>query len=251
MILLALWMKMEEKYQHVANELESLRKDFREKRISRTDFIQRLKSLRLKDGEGRFWMIGIQSGKWYYYDGERWIQSNPPSLQEGKAICIHCGFENRLEAAVCVRCGENLIENEVFCPDCGRKLEAPGLPCPDCREGKFPEKSLDLPQEDKEGAHVVFRSLHPVSFLYFMAALGIFFGIIVGAFSGTTGVFSAVIQRMPAFLREIQGTIVGGIIYAGLGGIAGLFVLGLFGYLLALLINLISSFVGGIKIRLD
>ncbi len=242
---------MEEKFQDVANKLESLKQDFRQKKISRTEFIQQLKSLRLKDEEGRFWMIGAKSGDWYYYDGEEWIQSNPPSLQEGKAICIHCGFENRLDSAVCVRCGEDLVGKEAFCPDCGRKLEEPGLPCPDCQEVEYPKESFEPPEEDVEAAQVIFRGINPMSFLYFMAALGVFFGIIFGAFSGTTGLFWAVIERMPSFLREIQGTIAGGVIYAGLGGIAGFVVLGSFGFLLALLINFISSFVGGIKLRMD
>lgn len=242
---------MEEKFKNVADRLESLKQDFHQKKISRTEFIQQLKSLRLKDEDGRFWMIGAKSGDWYYYDGEEWIQSNPPSLQEGKAICIHCGFENRLDAAVCVRCGEDLIEKEAFCPDCGRKLEEPGLPCPDCQKVEYPVESLEPPEEDVEPAQAVFRGVNPVSFLYFMAALGIFLGIIVGALSGTTGLFWAVIERMPSFLREIHGTIVGGVLYAGLGGVAGFVVLGIFGYLFALLINFISSFVGGIKIRLE
>ena len=242
---------MEDKFKDVVNKLESLKKDFRQKKISRTDFIQRLKSLRLKDEEGRFWMIGAKSGDWYYYDGEGWIQSTPPSLQEGKAICIHCGFENNLEAAVCVRCGEDLVEKEAFCPDCGRKLEEPGLQCPECQKADLMDESIGPPEEDIDAAQVVFRGLNPVSFLYFMAAIGVFLGIIVGAFSGTTGLFWAVIERMPSFLREIHGTIVGGVIYAGLGGIVGFVVLGLIGFLLALLINFISSFVGGVKIRLD
>ena len=28
-------------------------------------------------GAGRYWMLGADSGKWYYYDGARWIQGEP------------------------------------------------------------------------------------------------------------------------------------------------------------------------------
>ncbi len=242
---------MEEKFQDVEREFKNLKKEFRQKKISRPEFIERLKSLRLKDEDGRFWMIGAQSGDWYYYDGEHWIQSNPPSLQEGRAICIHCGFENKLEAEVCVRCGENLVGKEAFCPECGRKLEEPGLGCPDCLRGEYPEKPLESMPMGKESNQVIFRALNPMSFLYFMATIGVFLGLVVGAFSGTTGLFSGEILSFPSFLRDIHGTIVGGIIYAGLGGILGLIVLGISGFCLALFINFISSFVGGIKIRLD
>lgn len=242
---------MDEKFQDIEKELEILKKEFRQKKISRPEFIQRLKSLRLKDEEGRFWMIGAKSGEWYYYDGEQWIQSNPPSVHEGKAICIHCGFENRLEANVCVRCGEDLVEKEAFCPDCGRKLEKPGLGCPDCLEGEFPEERFGLPQEVKEGHLMVIRGLNPISLFNFMAAMGVFLGLVIGAFSGTTGLFAFALERMPPFLKDIHGTIVGGIVFACLGGFFGLVALGLSGFLAALLINFISSFVGGIKIRLD
>ena len=34
-----------------------------------------LKQLRIKDEEGRFWMIGPQSGKWYFFEGKDWVQS--------------------------------------------------------------------------------------------------------------------------------------------------------------------------------
>jgi len=241
---------MEEKFQDVEREFENLKKEFRQEKISRLEFIERLKSLRLKDEDGRFWMIGAQSGDWYYYDGQNWIQSNPPSFQEGKAICIHCGFENKLEAEVCVRCGENLVGKEAFCPECGRKLEVPGLGCPDCLK-EYPEEDLESLPIEKESNQVIFRALNPMSFLYFMATMGLFLGLIVGAFSGTTGLFSWLVSRLPTFLREVHGTIVGGIIYAGLGGIVGFFIIGLFGFFLALLINFISSFVGGVKIRLD
>lgn len=31
------------------------------------------------DDEGRYWMIGAQSGRWYYYDGEAWVLPDAPA----------------------------------------------------------------------------------------------------------------------------------------------------------------------------
>ena len=82
-----------------------LRMKFNEKKISPQEFADSLKQLRIKDDEGRFWVIGARSGKWYAFERGEWIEAKPPSQLEKKAICIACGFENDLEAEFCVRCG--------------------------------------------------------------------------------------------------------------------------------------------------
>ncbi len=49
--------------------------------IDERKFEAELRHLQVLDREGRYWMIGAQSGLWYYYDGERWIQGEPPAEQ--------------------------------------------------------------------------------------------------------------------------------------------------------------------------
>jgi hypothetical protein len=242
---------MEKEFKNIEQEFERLKREFRQGDISRPQFIDGLKKLRFKDEEGRFWMVGAQSGKWYYYDGETWIQSNPPSLQEGKAICIHCGFENRLEAEVCARCGENLAEKDKYCPDCGSRIEDPQLGCPYCSQPEVPGEAEEGLFQEKRSDYSVVRFLNPLSSLIFFGTVGIFVGLILGAFAGTTDLFQTVVILLPAFFKHIQGTLLGGIMYAVLGGILGLIFLGVFGFLFALFYNFVSSFVGGIKIRLD
>lgn len=46
--------------------------------IGETEFKQELEKLRFQDAQGRWWMIGAQSGRWYYYNGERWLLGEPP-----------------------------------------------------------------------------------------------------------------------------------------------------------------------------
>lgn len=46
--------------------------------IAETEFKQELEKLRFQDLTGRWWMIGAQSGRWYYYDGARWLLGEPP-----------------------------------------------------------------------------------------------------------------------------------------------------------------------------
>jgi hypothetical protein len=45
--------------------------------IDEREFEAELRRLQVLDGQGRYWMIGAQSGLWYYYDGERWVQGEP------------------------------------------------------------------------------------------------------------------------------------------------------------------------------
>lgn len=47
--------------------------------ISEDEFKAEIEKLRFQDAQNRWWMIGAQSGKWYVYDGVRWIPGTPPA----------------------------------------------------------------------------------------------------------------------------------------------------------------------------
>ncbi len=96
---------MADQFREAEATFSLLREKFKDKRISPQEFADSLKQLRIKDEEGRFWVIGAQSGKWYAFENGEWIEAKPPSQMEKKAICIACGFENDLEAETCARCG--------------------------------------------------------------------------------------------------------------------------------------------------
>lgn len=46
--------------------------------ITEQEFKHALEQLRFQDRHGRWWMIGAQSGRWYYYNGARWMLGEPP-----------------------------------------------------------------------------------------------------------------------------------------------------------------------------
>lgn len=244
---------MDTQFKDIEQAFSDLKKKFQGGDISRQQFIEEMKKLRLKDDQGHFWMIGAQTGKWYYFDGKDWIQSQPPSQEEKKTICIYCGFENRLEVEVCGRCGGTLIEEPRVCPKCGAKLEEPFLTCPNCSrqlEAVGPEKVERAKPEDKAteiGTSSVLRAVQPVSFLLFGGTFGLFLGIVLGAFAGATASFPRALSFLPAALLELQGKLLGAIIYAVLGGVAGFLVCGILSFIIALLSNFILSIVGGIR----
>ncbi|MDE3091728.1 MAG: hypothetical protein KGJ80_20335, partial [Chloroflexota bacterium] len=49
------------------------------KRITRKQFDAELKQLMFQDAQGRYWMIGADSGKWNVYDGRSWVEAPPPT----------------------------------------------------------------------------------------------------------------------------------------------------------------------------
>jgi len=244
-----------DKFKDVEDKLEGLKGRLRRREISQTEFVEALKKLRLTDSEGRFWTIGIKTGKWYYYDGAKWIESLPPALSENKAICIYCGFENSLDAESCVRCGGGLAGGDAFCPVCGFRLDGATSVCPRCSTQppeRF-EETRPLPgvPPEEEGKAYVFRSVSPVSLLIYAGVLGTFLGILVGALAGATALFPDFVSRLPQVFIDTQGKMIGTLIFAVLGAVLGFAGAGLAGFAAAVLLNLASYFVGGFRFRLS
>jgi hypothetical protein len=63
--------EVENKFQELKNKLEA-------GTIDEDEFEAELRSLYVADAEGRYWMIGAQTGHWYYYDGTQWVQATHP-----------------------------------------------------------------------------------------------------------------------------------------------------------------------------
>jgi len=253
-----------DKFRDVEAAFEALRGRLRRGEITSKDYLADLKQLRFRDDQGRFWMIGVQSGQWYYYNGRDWIQAHPPSLGEKKAICIYCGFENDLEAETCGRCGgpSGGEEADRVCPECGTRLDNPSEPCPECGESPTsrpaqPEDTtwptpppMEAPPAPAAGREVVIQSIGNFSFLLFGGALGVAAGILAGLLVGVTSLFPGFVQGLPSFFIEIQGKLWGGLIFTALGAVLGFLVFALGGLAVAVFINAALSFTGGLRVRL-
>lgn len=225
---------MADQFREVEESFALLRRKFHDNRISQREYIDSLKQLRIKDEDGRFWMIGAQSGRWYCFDGGGWTEAKPPSQLEHRAICISCGFENDLEAEFCVRCGRRPHD------------ESPGPSGLDqAAAAKAGPDPLRGPRD------LVVRSCHVGSFLWFFGATGLFVGILAGLAVGVTALFPGIVGALPAFFAGIQGTLPGGLVFTVLGGLAGFVVFGAGGVLAALVSNGVISLVGGIRIRAE
>lgn len=228
---------MGDQFREAEATFSRLRAKFDQKKISSQEFSDSLKQLRIKDDEGRFWVIGARSGKWYAFENGEWIEAKPPSQLEKKAICIACGFENDIEAETCARCGSRSGETvpEVF-------GVTPGL---DAAPDAGPlETAVAAP-----GTEVTVRSFGVISFFWFFGVLGLFAGLLFGLLAGATGLFSGFMSRLPAFFVDHQGDLWGGLASSVIGAGLGFGIGAAAGALTAVISNGILSLTGGLKLR--
>jgi len=242
--------KKEMTFQSVQESFERLKKRFQNREISQQGFIDEIKKLCLKDDQGRFWTIGVQTGKWYYFDGKDWLHADPPGQNE-KMICAFCGFENKLDAEVCARCGGIKGEEPSVCPTCGGPLQKPFQTCPRCHpepETLESVKAIKLTETANEGLFVL-RGVRLLSALIVGGLLGAFLGILLGAFAGATGAFSDYLKFLPAGLFEQQGKLLGAVFMGLLGGLAGFLLSAAVSFCSAVVVNFVLSVSGGLKLN--
>ncbi len=266
---------MEKSFRDIETAFRDLKASFNEGAITRRDFIDRLKRLRLKDDEGRFWMIGAQSGTWYCYDGNAWLQAEPPTLGDRKAICIYCGYENDLTDEVCGRCGGRVVDDEAptaaappeseagTCSECGAQLRYPGQICPYCAAGRREDGPPGAERGRDEGAsaevaeaaaipgpdELVLRAVKILSFTTFSGITGAILGALLGLLTGATAIFPGIVAGLPDSLIDLQGKLVGALVYTLMGAGLGAIVMAAMGTAAALLMNFVFSFTGGLRFR--
>jgi hypothetical protein len=69
-------------FSQVEAEFQRLKGQFEAGALTETEFKAQLKDLMAQDEQGRWWMIGYETGQWYYNDGEKWVRSEPPQVTE-------------------------------------------------------------------------------------------------------------------------------------------------------------------------
>jgi hypothetical protein len=61
-------------------QYQILRRDFQAGKLDEATFAAAVDRLGFQDEQGRCWLIGLQTGAWYYYDGQNWHVGNPRTL---------------------------------------------------------------------------------------------------------------------------------------------------------------------------
>jgi hypothetical protein len=67
-------------FQRTEDEYFRLKGQLAAGRITREQFDAALKNLMVQDAQGRWWMMGADSGKWYVSDGQNWVEANPSGI---------------------------------------------------------------------------------------------------------------------------------------------------------------------------
>jgi len=73
-------------FSQVEAEFERLKAQFEAGALTEAEFKAQLEELMIQDKQGRWWMIGYETGEWYYHDGEKWVLGEPPQVEEIQRI---------------------------------------------------------------------------------------------------------------------------------------------------------------------
>ncbi len=68
----------EDQYSNVEAEVQILRRKYRVGNMTADELRKSLRDLMVLDPTGNWWMIGMESDRWYKYNGTTWLQQDPP-----------------------------------------------------------------------------------------------------------------------------------------------------------------------------
>jgi len=78
-------------FAQVESKYKELKREYDAGAITEEEFKAQLEELMIEDEEGRWWIIGYETGTWHYHDGEKWVQSEPPAIaarrEQVEALC--------------------------------------------------------------------------------------------------------------------------------------------------------------------
>ena len=63
-----------------------LKKELRNKNITLEEFTSEVNKLSEIDPQGNLWMIGVNSGKWYRYDGSQWVEDTRLRMKKAHSL---------------------------------------------------------------------------------------------------------------------------------------------------------------------
>lgn len=65
-------------FAQVESKYKELRREHDAGALTEDEFKAQLEELMIEDEEGKWWIIGYETGNWYYHDGAKWVQSELP-----------------------------------------------------------------------------------------------------------------------------------------------------------------------------
>lgn len=71
---------MEDRFRKLEDEYFRLKGQLAAGRITQDQFQKALSDLMIQDAQGRYWMLGLDSAKWNYHDGAKWVEADPYTM---------------------------------------------------------------------------------------------------------------------------------------------------------------------------
>src|SRR5512135_2799058 len=65
-------------FQDAENTYRGLKQQHAAGKLTDEEFEEQVTQLWCQDAQGRWWLIGAETGEWYMLDGEKWIKAQPP-----------------------------------------------------------------------------------------------------------------------------------------------------------------------------
>lgn len=72
-------------FAHAEEAYHRLRDQYEARTLSADQFKSAVEA-QMINHDGRYWMLGVNSGKWYAYDGANWTEAEPPLLAEAQKV---------------------------------------------------------------------------------------------------------------------------------------------------------------------
>ena len=83
-------------FEEVERKVAVLRERYRAGELTRDELQRELRSLMILGDDGRWWMLGLETDRWYFYDGKTWTESLPPGYADrvkGSALRTETGVQ--------------------------------------------------------------------------------------------------------------------------------------------------------------
>ena len=187
---------MDKSFIQVVEAFKVLKTKFQSGDISRQEFIDEMKKLRIRDDQGRFWMIGAQTGKWYLFRRKGLGPGRAAFAERPESDLRLLRFREQARVGSLRPLRRDLGEGPSKCPRCGAMLERPfwivRIASPTWIEKEKAEKTANLDLDKlgrvRNGVYDL-RSVQPLSLFLFGGVLGLVLGVVLGAFAGATDFF--------------------------------------------------------------
>jgi len=94
-------------YAQVEKQFQELKEQLAAGKLDEAGFKAKLNELMVQDEQGRWWMIGYETGQWYTHDGTAWVRSDPP----GRAAPAPAQAEKARVSAIPIKPAEAVKQN--------------------------------------------------------------------------------------------------------------------------------------------